>query len=1128
MQIKKAVIPAAGFGTRFLPFTKEVPKELIPIIDKPAIEIIVDAVSDLMFCPTDKACANIKKSGVEKGIFKTGNTVIDALLYVVENKKVDDPIDFNLIIGKTYKVLDASDYYVDDGTGRFIDFRLYSKSVKVEDPDNPGTFIETNPYYDATQGTYSTVPAGMECGTQKFKGGTTCYVNCLCSKTKFPFAVTEEDREKFVLPTSKADMCTDSTGTYYASVACAEGYYSRTELNKVPMSMWFNYGTPIVATNRRASLLSVNCFDPKNMTCGGTSGAHKIEPADIREMGTVDPNFYKNVVVFPKGEPIRYYVKTFATTADEVLAGTYPACVVPELEYAMTYGDISFSTVPTKASCAEYVEATAKYLPGSKYYYYNGNCMDNGLCTTSTSDCVNYTSETFTSYNPSANSIGNGSCRKISGCKTGWNDEGKYFCTWAQSGESVVPTGIAHTTVHSENALHDDCIKVTGCATGYAPIAFREGTYGTEVNDVTKGYNANNIVSFTSPQDPNDNTFGMAVCEKTVPCTVGTYYNEETKACTASKAGGRKYFVTETTSDGKCTVMGTSFDAGMSVANYIDWEAGGENKLATTVSQVLNSVNNSDHNACYQTTVGSTLGIADVDDYQFYLHFHYLPTDSNDKYHLFVTSTNNVCVESIDSNAVACAPNNNVTTQGGHNAGAYSSYAYVCKSLVDCGSTANSPIVKNGALPGRWYDSKNKVVKTDGSGDFFIVNSNLADEIQFEAVNVNGYSQYTTSKVDEATARAEAKEICSANGGTLVSSDELSLIMTDSAGIVTEGGDDGTTVTSDGCYSYTNNCGTTTKYNVVCKYSMSKGSGSPFVGSPNISCRAGQYYNSSTGGCISTATDWIVVSNGTTGLKLAYVGGGYVTPSQYTANVSSAQTYGFDSCVNNEFDGLLTTSEMESLGADVINSFTTKLGQAGMMIGNSDTYLVVSDGKKCVDVGILGADSYGCPSDYYSVMCQVTLTPTKTTLPDVAPMPTCAIGRYFDMSTSTCTTTRPDGSEIWKVLSKSGTSCTIVNDYRASVARVVDWEKGGTSSVVTNSSGARTAGEDGCYNQGGTLLTTAEVRVIGSTPFENATGFTTGFVVTSDGCLNLNNNTTTCPSTAMNYAYACKFSATCN
>ena len=49
--------------------------------------VIVDSVSDLMFCPTDKACENIKNSGITKGIIKTGNTVIDALLYVVENKE---------------------------------------------------------------------------------------------------------------------------------------------------------------------------------------------------------------------------------------------------------------------------------------------------------------------------------------------------------------------------------------------------------------------------------------------------------------------------------------------------------------------------------------------------------------------------------------------------------------------------------------------------------------------------------------------------------------------------------------------------------------------------------------------------------------------------------------------------------------------------------------------------------------------------------------------------------------------------------------------------------------------------------------------------------------------------------
>ncbi|MBR5303622.1 MAG: UDP-N-acetylglucosamine 2-epimerase (non-hydrolyzing) [Candidatus Gastranaerophilales bacterium] len=54
--------------------------------------VIVDSVSDLMFCPTDKAVKNIENSGIKKGIYKTGNTVIDALLYVVENKDAD--LDF--------------------------------------------------------------------------------------------------------------------------------------------------------------------------------------------------------------------------------------------------------------------------------------------------------------------------------------------------------------------------------------------------------------------------------------------------------------------------------------------------------------------------------------------------------------------------------------------------------------------------------------------------------------------------------------------------------------------------------------------------------------------------------------------------------------------------------------------------------------------------------------------------------------------------------------------------------------------------------------------------------------------------------------------------------------------------
>ncbi|GAB6988832.1 UTP--glucose-1-phosphate uridylyltransferase GalU [Paenibacillus pini] len=42
MKIRKAVIPAAGLGTRFLPATKAQPKEMLPIVDKPAIQYIVE------------------------------------------------------------------------------------------------------------------------------------------------------------------------------------------------------------------------------------------------------------------------------------------------------------------------------------------------------------------------------------------------------------------------------------------------------------------------------------------------------------------------------------------------------------------------------------------------------------------------------------------------------------------------------------------------------------------------------------------------------------------------------------------------------------------------------------------------------------------------------------------------------------------------------------------------------------------------------------------------------------------------------------------------------------------------------------------------------------------------------
>jgi len=57
MKIKKAIIPAAGLGTRFLPATKAQPKEMLPIVDKPTIQYIVEEAV---------------KSGVEEIIIVTG------------------------------------------------------------------------------------------------------------------------------------------------------------------------------------------------------------------------------------------------------------------------------------------------------------------------------------------------------------------------------------------------------------------------------------------------------------------------------------------------------------------------------------------------------------------------------------------------------------------------------------------------------------------------------------------------------------------------------------------------------------------------------------------------------------------------------------------------------------------------------------------------------------------------------------------------------------------------------------------------------------------------------------------------------------------------------------------------
>lgn len=52
-RVRKAVIPAAGYGTRFLPVTKAVPKEMLPIVDRPVIQYVVE---EAVYSGIDQIC----------------------------------------------------------------------------------------------------------------------------------------------------------------------------------------------------------------------------------------------------------------------------------------------------------------------------------------------------------------------------------------------------------------------------------------------------------------------------------------------------------------------------------------------------------------------------------------------------------------------------------------------------------------------------------------------------------------------------------------------------------------------------------------------------------------------------------------------------------------------------------------------------------------------------------------------------------------------------------------------------------------------------------------------------------------------------------------------------------------
>ncbi|MFU7526952.1 UTP--glucose-1-phosphate uridylyltransferase [Qipengyuania sp. ASV99] len=88
--IKKAVFPVAGLGTRFLPATKAIPKELLPIVDRPLIQYAVDEA---------------REAGIEQMIFVTGRGKTAIVEHFDVAYELEDTMSER---GKDLSVLDSS------------------------------------------------------------------------------------------------------------------------------------------------------------------------------------------------------------------------------------------------------------------------------------------------------------------------------------------------------------------------------------------------------------------------------------------------------------------------------------------------------------------------------------------------------------------------------------------------------------------------------------------------------------------------------------------------------------------------------------------------------------------------------------------------------------------------------------------------------------------------------------------------------------------------------------------------------------------------------------------------------------------------------------------------------------
>lgn len=106
-EVKKAIVPIAGLGTRFLPLSKVVPKEFLPLVDKPTIQYIVEeamhsGIEEIIFVVSSKKTAVIdyfkENKNLEKLLKKRGRSELLKELELL--KTISKKISFSTVIQK--------------------------------------------------------------------------------------------------------------------------------------------------------------------------------------------------------------------------------------------------------------------------------------------------------------------------------------------------------------------------------------------------------------------------------------------------------------------------------------------------------------------------------------------------------------------------------------------------------------------------------------------------------------------------------------------------------------------------------------------------------------------------------------------------------------------------------------------------------------------------------------------------------------------------------------------------------------------------------------------------------------------------------------------------------------------